>query len=76
MERTAVVNEIRQQAADVYAWASCTVDEYIDINPGEGVNEYVDALIEANADLSQYDEHDRKLFRQKLVQLANADCHK
>ena len=73
MDWTARVNEINEYADDVYSTATCKVDEYLSLNPDENVGDYVDALIEADADVSDYDESERRVFRNRLLKLANDD---
>jgi hypothetical protein len=72
MDRTAEVNSISQLAEDLYSNATCTVREYLDMNPEQTVSDYVDALIAVDNSDAHLDAHDKRLLRRFLNEKAEA----
>ena len=74
MDRVSELNTLRQSADDAYSNVSCTVNEYLALNPDETVAEYVQAVIDT--DLAYItDRDDLRFVRNHLAKLANADLN-
>ncbi len=72
MDRTEEVNQIRQFASDLYSNATCTAREYVALNPEQDAASYAQALIDTDTP-TDLDEHDMRLLRRVLTQMAEAD---
>jgi len=72
MDRTQEVNDIRQLAADCYDNATCTLREYLALNPGETAADYAEALVEM-VNPQGLDAHDMALLKRFVAELAQED---
>ena len=71
MDRVTEVNAIELMADDDYSQATCTLSEYLSLNPGETTCDYCQAIAEMIEEPFEC-EADRAVYMRRLMHNANS----